>query len=297
MNIHAKVEIFRNKTIVFATDFLESSRLALDYAIGFAHRYQATIIMAHAIELSQAAREAEMLSHKKSVLRLTAETRLEALAQGVRRLGIDAVTHTAEGEPADVLVQIARAAHADMIVLGTHGIHRGLGHLLLGSNVEKILMESPCPTLTVGRHVMAGVDLRLVFNEVLYVSDFALGSNAAAAYALFLGRDFTAPVDICQVLPDSALDDPALRERLNQNFEAEIRAIVPNAEHYWIVPRLELDRGMMAEQVLQRAQENSAGLIVLGMRSESFWGRHLHPSFGYQLLSKATCPILTVPIS
>lgn len=287
-------ELFRNRTIVFATDFFECSRLALDYAIGFAEHYKAKIVMAHAIELTQPAREAELLGHMKSVLRISAEERLESLAQGVRRLGIEVVTSTEAGEPADVLVHIAETHKADMLVLGTHGVHRGLGHLLLGSNVEKILMRSPCPTLTVGRHVMAGVDLHLQFSEVLYVSDFSPEAAAAAPYALLLARDFGAPIDVCQLMPESVGSDPLLQASMSAAYWDEMRKILPDADHYWCAPSYQLDRSLMTEQVLRRAEINSAGVVVLGIRPESFLGRHLHTSFGYELLAKATCPILTV---
>lgn len=294
MRTSITTELFTNRTIVFATDFFQSSRLALDYAIGFAEHYKAKIVMAHAIELTQPAREAEILGHKKSVLRISAEERLEALAQGVRRLGIEVVTHTDEGEPSDVMVRVAETFQADMLVLGTHGVHRGLGHLLLGSNVEKLLMQSPCPTLTVGRHVMAGVDLHLRFGEVLYVSDFSIEAAAAAPYALLLARDFAAPIDVCQLMPAAVANDPLLQASLSSAYCDEMRRILPDADHYWCTPSYQLDRSLMTEQVLRRAEANSAGVVVLGIRPESLLGRHLHTSFGYELLAKATCPILTV---
>ena len=287
-------ELFKNRTIVFATDFFESSRLALDYATGFAERYKAKVVMVHAIELTQPACEAEILGHKKSMLRVSAEQRLESLAQGVRRLGIEVITHTEAGEPSDVLVRMAEAYNADMLVLGTHGVHRGLGHLLLGSNVEKLLMESPCPTLTVGRHVMAGVDMHLRFSEVLYVSDFSAEAVAAAPYALLLARDFGAPIDVCQLMPDAAVNDPSIKVAMSTAYCDEMRRILPDADHYWCTPTFQLDRSLMTEQVLERAEMNSAGVVVLGIKAEPFLGRHLHTSFGYELLAKATCPILTV---
>jgi nucleotide-binding universal stress UspA family protein len=294
MQIPHSPNLFKNQTIVFATDFFESSRLALDYAIGFAEHYDARIVMAHAIELTQPAREAEALGHMKSVLRISAEERLDSLAAGVRRLGIDVVTHTEEGEPSAAMVRVAEAYGADMLVLGTHGVHRGLGHLLLGSNVEKLLMRSPCPTLTVGRHVMAGVDLHLRFSEVLYVSDFSPEAAAAAPYALLLARDFKAPIDVCQLMPDAAANDLQLQASMSNAYCDEMRKILPDADHYWCTPSFQLDRSLMTEQVLGRAQMNHAGVVVLGIRAESFLGRHLHTSFGYELLAKATCPILTV---
>ena len=39
------------RKILFATDFLESSRLALDYAVAMAHHFGGEILMLHATEL------------------------------------------------------------------------------------------------------------------------------------------------------------------------------------------------------------------------------------------------------
>ena len=39
--------------------------------------------------------------------------------------------------------------HADVIVLGTHG-RRGITRMLMGSDAEAVLRESPIPVLLVG---------------------------------------------------------------------------------------------------------------------------------------------------
>jgi nucleotide-binding universal stress UspA family protein len=57
------------KRILFATDFLESSRLALDYAMAFAHHFKATIIMLHVLELSNPAIVAELSTTRPCVTR------------------------------------------------------------------------------------------------------------------------------------------------------------------------------------------------------------------------------------
>src|SRR5579862_6551068 len=57
------------KSILFATDFLESSRLALDYAVAFAHHYGAMLTIVHAFELRSEAREIEMVTHRPSLSR------------------------------------------------------------------------------------------------------------------------------------------------------------------------------------------------------------------------------------
>ena len=74
------------RKILFATDFLQSSRLALDYAVAFAHHYGARPLMVHVFQMPQAATEAEALKGP-SISRTSREKRLEVLGAGVRRVG------------------------------------------------------------------------------------------------------------------------------------------------------------------------------------------------------------------
>ena len=131
------------RRILFATDFLESSRLALDYAVAFAEHFKAVIVMLHVVELSQAARAFEVERPGQSMMRKFDDQRLETLAVGVRRLGLSVEVHTDDGIPCEVILRAVETYKADLLVLGVHGVHRGLGHLLLGSNTEKILSRPP----------------------------------------------------------------------------------------------------------------------------------------------------------
>jgi nucleotide-binding universal stress UspA family protein len=68
------------KRILVATDFLESSRLALDYAVAFALHFKATVVVLHALELQTPAQDAEIFTSRPSVTRLAAVERIEAIA-------------------------------------------------------------------------------------------------------------------------------------------------------------------------------------------------------------------------
>jgi nucleotide-binding universal stress UspA family protein len=114
--------------ILFATDFLENSRLSLDYAVCFAQKFGATIIMLHVVQLSQAAKEAELEISGPSATRKAAEQRLEKLAEGVRRLDIPVDVHVVDGFVCETVIASVRTYRADLLVLGTHGVHRGLDH-------------------------------------------------------------------------------------------------------------------------------------------------------------------------
>ncbi len=294
MTEESHLKQFPIRRILYATDFLESSRLALDYAVAFAHHYGATLLMVHAVELSQAAREAEMISVRPSVSRRAAMDRLEALASKVRRAGVSVELDLGDGEPCQVILDSARRNHVDLLVMGTHGMHKGLDHLVIGSNTEKILLAAHCPTLTIGRYVLGGIDLNMKFSEILYISDFTPEAAAAAPYALALGRDFSAPVELCQMLPEIAEDNPILRDELIKQYCDAIRPVLPAEHENWCKPAYQLKRSLVAEQVLERAKSDPGSLIVLGVKTQSHLGRHLHTSLAYELLVRSTCPLLTI---
>ena len=284
----------RVNRILFATDFLQSSRLALDYAVAFASHFQATIVMLHVLELSNAAAEAETMGQKHSHMRQMAIERINSLAVGVKRLGISVEVHVEDGIPADVILAATKNHHIDLLVLGIHGIHRGIEHLLIGSNTEKILLAAPCPTLTVGAHVLSGLDIDLHLEKVIYFSDFTPEATAAAPYAVFFSKEFNAPIDVCQLLPVAAENSARVQQALADEYCKSMRLALNGEDSEWCKPAFQLERGMETDQMIERAQSQHAGLIVLGVRTTSQLGRHLHTSFAYRLLAGATCPVLSI---
>jgi nucleotide-binding universal stress UspA family protein len=282
------------RNIVFATDFLESSRLALDYAVAFAHHFSAKLTIVNVFELTPEAEEVEMISHRPSISREHAFSRLEAFASGVRRLGIRTEIDLREGEPCAAVLSSAAENNADLLALGTHGVFRGLQHLLVGSNAEKILLAAPCPTLTVGRQVMAGVDLDLRFSEILLVADFSPEAATAARYAVSLARDLGIGVRLLQVKPANTPVDSSDVHATAERFCAELSTDPALSDHGWCDPGIQLERMVSAEEVVRVGRASVDRLLVLGVHSESRWNRHLRTSFAYELVARARCPLVSV---
>jgi nucleotide-binding universal stress UspA family protein len=69
-----------------------------------------------------------------------------ALADRIRAQGVEATAQVASGDPAGVL--LARAANADLLVMGGQGLgaHRGL---LLGGVAQECLRRARCPVVVV----------------------------------------------------------------------------------------------------------------------------------------------------
>ena len=280
------------RSIVLATDFFESSRLALDYAVAFAHHYSSKLTIVHAIELPPAAQEVEVLYRRTSVTREQTLSRLVALASGVRRLGIHTEIDLREGEPCPAVLDSAADNNADLLVLGTHGIYRGLEHVFIGSNAEKILLSAACPTLTVGRHVMAGIGLDARFRRILLVSDLSPESVAAAKYAVSFGQELGIEIEILPLAPDDEHDSEKVRE-IAERYCANL--CLPSISiQEWCDPAYLQKAMTSAKKVLERAMTCADGLLILGVHGESSWKRHIHACFAFELVARSACPVITV---
>jgi len=132
-------------TVLVATDFGEAADTALAYGSALAQTFGAVLHVLHvrenvfmrAIAGDPHALEVAALRHLNQ--RLTDDDR--------RALHARAVVETSN-TPANAIVTYARAAHIDLIVMGTHG-RSGVTHALMGSVAEQVVRTAPCPVLTV----------------------------------------------------------------------------------------------------------------------------------------------------
>lgn len=275
------------RRILFATDFSENSRAALDYARMFALRFHATVYMLHVVLLSQAAREAEIEIAGPSLSRDAAERRLETLAIELRRAGVAVETHVVEGFAGEVIPQSVLTYGIDLLVLGIHGLHHGLTYLLMGSTTELLLREAACPVLTVGANVLSGLDLNTDLTHIFFVSDLSREATCAAPVALFLADAFHVPVELGVWLSERIRDD---EQSQREALEAYCRSMgdVPAAKPpEWCDPGHQLSHALTTEELVARTAREHNALIVLGIHS-------LNSSFARLVLSRSSSPVITI---
>ncbi|APR87170.1 Universal stress protein family protein [Minicystis rosea] len=146
--------------IVAPTDFSQASALAIDAAALLAKQFAAEIhllyiydpVLLSPLHLvpgapSLSAPVQEPRAYEESVLRELQRVREERL-QGIDKVELSVKQHTSAAEG---IVEYARDAAADLIVLSTHG-RTGLSHLLIGSVAERVVRHAPCPVLTMRSH-------------------------------------------------------------------------------------------------------------------------------------------------
>ena len=140
------------KTILFATDFSESSDHAFEYAYSVAQRFNARLLILHVINelvdlrgfyvphISIDKLEEEMAESAQKMMHKF----LESHAQGDNQVESMVVP----GIPYDEILKKSAEEAVDLIVLGTHG-RTGLDHVLFGSTAEKVVRKSTIPVMTI----------------------------------------------------------------------------------------------------------------------------------------------------
>jgi nucleotide-binding universal stress UspA family protein len=144
------------KRIVVATDFGEAADVAFAYGCELARTFGASLDVLHVADNVLArgyAGEGFMAAYPdlQRDVEAAAAKRLDALVSDEDRAVLNARTVVrVSTSPPLAIVDYAREAHSDLIIMGTHG--RGaMAHLLMGSVAERVVRTAPCPVLTV-RH-------------------------------------------------------------------------------------------------------------------------------------------------
>src|SRR5262249_10343691 len=76
------------------------------------------------------------------------EASLADAAEDAKAAGVGVSTHARQGDPADVIIEVAEERKADLIIVGNKGM-TGAKRFLLGSVPNKVSHHAPCSVLIV----------------------------------------------------------------------------------------------------------------------------------------------------
>lgn len=142
------------KRILVPIDGSGPSRAGFERALALAKNQQARLRLLHVVDENAVIQGMEPAMNVGDLLEgLVAEGRkiLAAAAATAKkhRVKVDTVLYEVLiGRVADRIVREAAKWRADVIVMGTHG-RRGIGRLVMGSDAENVLRQSPVPVLLV----------------------------------------------------------------------------------------------------------------------------------------------------
>ena len=144
---HTEIRLNR---VLLATNFRPSSTSASQVAAGFARRFNAELHTLYVI--------GDYMDQMAELFPDSAGTKVSQLREFVtekmvtfeREAGGRVITHIAEGRPYEEIVRLATDKDVDLIVIGT-SVHSSIfgGAPMLGSEIERVVRNAPCPVLCV----------------------------------------------------------------------------------------------------------------------------------------------------
>ena len=143
-------EIDLNRVLI-AHDFSRDSETAMNFGISLAQEYQAKVHLLHVLD-SEGQEEPELAwssSTTGGAYTFTARKLQDSLPKEVH-LWCEFVNVVRCGKVHDEVLAYAKEQEIDLICIGASGSDWTLGKLL-GSNVDRVLREAPCPVLVAGQ--------------------------------------------------------------------------------------------------------------------------------------------------
>ena len=283
------------KNILLATDFSPASETALPHALKIARHYESKLYIAHVISAEIMSLVAvERTADIRQQERQSAQKNMEHLLNIASQAGVRCQPLMGQGVIWDVLRDMIKENHIDLIVVGTHA-RRGLGKLVLGSVAEEVFRSAPCPALTVGPKTLEMRSQDVELSHILHPVEFIPDPGAAAAYAVSLAEEYRARLTFMKVF----------EERVPSQ---ELQAAVEEPARHWMEDYVPIESdlrrrtffepgfGRPAEAILKFAEERGVNLIVMGVqRMDPVMAAHIPKSdTAYEVVRNASCPVLTV---
>lgn len=274
--------------ILLPTDFSATAAEPVRHARLLADHFGATLHLLHVaadVEQQQAA-----------------ESDVDAFARAHELAGATRAVVTAEA-PAPGIEAYAEEHGVDLVVMGSHG-RRGLERLFLGSVTEEVLRHAPCPVLTV--RTSPDVSAQLPVERVLAPLDLSEASLRALPFARSFAAAYRARLDVLHVVED--IDLPAiygedlanplheLFPEVQQRTRGEIERALAAAPGPDVPTAIHFAQGHAADAIVDFAEDEDIGLIVLTRTGRRGLTRFLIGSATDGVVRTAPCPVLVIPV-
>lgn len=288
--------------ILCPIDFSDTSHHALAHAAAIARWYEARLSLLYVFVSLPAIDVPPVMLEEGDHARLTAQMR-EFACIVPRDVPIDYQVLEA-GLVHDAIVREAGAAHADMLVLGTHG-RSGFQQLFLGSVTEKVMRAVKCPTLVVpprAADIAPGAPVQ--FRRILCPIDFSDSSLGALEYAINLAEEADAQLTVLHVseLPAAITQElfvvdtelSRIRETAVREARRRLEKLIPEEARAYCTCDTAVVEGRAYRDILRQAAEKKSDLVVMGVHGRGALDVLLFGSTTHHVIRASTCPVLIV---
>ncbi len=280
------------ETIIVGVDNSEFSRAAVIEVSNWIKRHGGKAILVHGVFFDQ-----EEFGNAPEILEKRVKLGKKICYQTkdmiMSEFGIEVEYLVCEGEPPEVITNIARERDADLIVMGTYG-RRGLKRMIMGSVTSDVIINSPCDVLVVKKPCS---ECTGEYKSILVPFDGSVSSQNALNRASHLSRISEAEIIIMYVIPryeemlgfyKSESIKKLLWDEAKKILDMGKRIASGNTASVIT----EIQEGQAAEQVVETARRLKNDLIIMGSHGYRGVDKAIIGSTAERVIINAPCPIL-----
>ncbi|MGB9710457.1 MAG: universal stress protein [Thermodesulfovibrio sp.] len=260
--------------ILVATDGSEAARFAAQAAVELAKPCGSTVYAICVAEVPIFAAEfVETLPQLIDSLEKRANAALDEVKTIANKAGVKCETISYTGpEPYKYIIDEAIKNSVDLIILGKKGV-------MLGAVGKKVIGNAPCKVLVVP------VGATLSFDKILIATDGSVYSQIAAAEAIGAAKRFNSELIVVSVA------------KKNENIpyaEESVKIVKEAAEREGVKVQTVVARGEPFEQIIDTANKNTVGLIVMGTYGRTGIEKFFMGSVTERVISTSARPVMVV---
>lgn len=252
------------RTLVYATDFSDSSKSALFHALALQHKTCATLHILHvfpiATILNSPTEEPTFVSierHKKNALTKQLKQFVTSVDTKTKD-NLSVYYHVIENnDVSQAINNYCKAVNAEMLIIGTTGVGF-LQETLVGSTAYTLLKTAICPLLAIPKDTPYQP-----FEHIVYLSDLEPDDTIAMLSLLQVAEPFAAEITLLHVLDSN--QKHSIQEI--QSFEDNLRKAIsyPRIHFHLLVD------DNKAQAITRYVLFHTVSLLVLFERPHSNW--------------------------
>jgi nucleotide-binding universal stress UspA family protein len=282
------------ETMVVGFDDSQSSKAALIEASNRARKHGGKVIMVHAVffDTEEFGIAPEQLEKRLKIGEKICHQSKEMVSS---EFGIDVQSLLCEGDPHDVILDVAQGKQADLIVLGTYG-RKGLNRLLMGSVTTGVIADAQTDVLIVKKPC---TECTGEYKSILVPFDGSDFSKKAIIRACQIAKQDNSKVTVIYVIPRyEEMVNFFKTESIRNSLMQEAEKITQSAKEFASLQGTEVSThisdGYAPDSIVEIAKEQKHDLIVMGSHGYRGVNKAIIGSTTERVIMNATCPILVV---
>ena len=282
------------KTILVGFDDSLPSKAALTEASNWVKRHGGKVILVHAVyfDTEEFGIAPEQLEKR---LKIGEKACLQTKEMLTSEFGIEVQSLLCEGEPPEVILDVAKGKKADLIVLGTYG-RKGLNRLLMGSVTSHVIVNSGIDVLVVKKQC---TECTGIYKSILVPFDGSEFSKKALDRACKLSKVDGANIMVLYVIPRyEEMIEFFRTDSIQQSLFDEAEKIMGEAKKialpYEVSIAATIQEGHAADKIVEIADKLKNDLIIIGTYGWKGVNKAIMGSTTERVIMNAKSPVLVV---